>query len=743
MDLGKGNMARKSPSISVPSLPDEARILSFNVGHGDCTLIEYASEGNISFRMLVDAGAKLPAALTDHLKTFPRSEGEKDIDVVVLTHVDHDHQGGLPQLLKEGFSIGEYFGPCLPTFRRLSWLFAKGVADAVERAKEWENALKESKIPITYPLDGYSQRFLGGRVIVSVISPAARTLERLSLASGADLAGLLDRHPMPLQWLLEDDLESKQDDFDRIRQAFRGKSTVTPAELDGLLPDANLDQDSLMQVAETINGADFEPELFGNSVLNDTSLVVVVDMFLDNVNRKRILLTGDQENWSYIAACNPTGLGADVLKAPHHGGRVYFDDFHEAIEQFYLWARPRTVLVSASGRHDLPRLLVREAIRKIGASLICPCSRNIEMLTAGTPEGGWKSCYMAYNCRPAVDQRVSKMVLKARYESVNVATCVQGLGHSGTAPIVVMQQSVVVPSEAFVRWTRGQLEKHSQWILSKLSRRQEEFIQHANGSPIDIALQQPVRLSTILSLAKAAGRHDLAADPEPVLKFARSQHTFWVNMDRYDSLFMELYKYPNQKDLQLCNQLLTKIPHIFVRCQLSNDDVVNCDRIAILHGADWTALEYMLASKLGVPVELASSEVLPALLPLISESFGLQICSLDNAGRNFDGGNAILWLSKIKGSRTLPDLEFLASSTPYGKDKLFLGEVFKQARSNVLVAISIQRNNNRNGNKEDMRNWSTYMAWKDAFKATSAQCRFKEEDSLSIRMMSACWTTVW
>lgn len=178
--------------------------------------------------MLVDAGTDLPVALIKHLRELPRSGSLPDIGVVVLTHVDHDHQGDLPQLITGGLSIGEYFGPCLPTFRRLNWLFGKRVIDAVDRAKEWEDALTKSKVPITYPLDGYSQRFLHGRIVVSVISPAARTLERLSLASGADLTSLLDRYPMPLQRLLGAEPEiGPQDDFNHIRQIFRGKSSVT------------------------------------------------------------------------------------------------------------------------------------------------------------------------------------------------------------------------------------------------------------------------------------------------------------------------------------------------------------------------------------------------------------------------------------------------------------------------------------------------------------------------------------
>lgn len=434
------------------------------------------------------------------------------------------------------------------------------------------------------------------------------------------------------------------------------------------------------------------------------------------------------------------GLGADVLKAPHHGGRVYFDDRREAVEQFYLWARPRTVLVSANGKHNLPRSSVREAVRKIGASLICPNSRNLEMLTAGTPDGEYKSCYKAYNCCSAVGRAVSKIVLKAGRESVDVAACVQGLGHSGAAPIVVMQQSVVVPSEAFVRWTRGELDKHSQWILAQLKKRQKDFLAYAKSSPTIMASQQPVKLSTILSLAKSVGRHDLAADPAPVLKFARSQHLFWVNIDRYGSHIDELYRYPTQSELRHCEQWLTNIPHIFVQHNLSDEDMRNCDRISILQGAEWTALQYMLAIKLGVPVELASSEVLPALLPLMAETFKLQVCSLDYAHRPFDGGRALLWLRNPKANDSFPDLEFIKMDTLHGQDVGFLAKLFLEAESNVLMAMCIRKDEDKH--YPTIRRWSVWNGWMKSFEDRYHN-QFKVHENLVSRMKSASWIELW
>lgn len=104
---------------------DRVDVLTFGVGHGDCLMVECVRTGRAVFRLLYDGGANLPAELLLHLRGNRRETDVKDIDVVVLSHVDNDHQGGLHQLFNEAdITIGEYWSPCLPAFERLSWLFA-------------------------------------------------------------------------------------------------------------------------------------------------------------------------------------------------------------------------------------------------------------------------------------------------------------------------------------------------------------------------------------------------------------------------------------------------------------------------------------------------------------------------------------------------------------------------------------------------------------------------------------------
>lgn len=123
--------------INDVAIKDELQVHVYGVGHGDCLLVEFKQAGLLRFRMLYDGGKSAGShidELTTYLTRNKRAEGP-DLDVVVLLHVDHDHQGGLHALAtKAGLRIGEYWGPCLPAFQRLTWLFSQRVQNAVCRA---------------------------------------------------------------------------------------------------------------------------------------------------------------------------------------------------------------------------------------------------------------------------------------------------------------------------------------------------------------------------------------------------------------------------------------------------------------------------------------------------------------------------------------------------------------------------------------------------------------------------------
>jgi beta-lactamase superfamily II metal-dependent hydrolase len=67
-------------------------------GHGDCLWIEYG-EGSKTNRVLIDCGTQATSTiLLDRLMALP--EGERFLELFVLSHIDSDHIGGAPAIFK-------------------------------------------------------------------------------------------------------------------------------------------------------------------------------------------------------------------------------------------------------------------------------------------------------------------------------------------------------------------------------------------------------------------------------------------------------------------------------------------------------------------------------------------------------------------------------------------------------------------------------------------------------------------
>ncbi len=80
---------------SVERLREDIRITFFDVGQGDCALVEFA-DGR---EMLIDGGP--PGNITFSVLPYLQARGLEHIDAVVMTHSDADHVGGLRELQKE------------------------------------------------------------------------------------------------------------------------------------------------------------------------------------------------------------------------------------------------------------------------------------------------------------------------------------------------------------------------------------------------------------------------------------------------------------------------------------------------------------------------------------------------------------------------------------------------------------------------------------------------------------------
>ena len=76
------------PGPPAPPAPSGPRISFLDVGQGDATLIQAGGRA-----VLVDAGPP-----GDHIASLVRHEGARQIDLLVITHAQADHEGGMPEV---------------------------------------------------------------------------------------------------------------------------------------------------------------------------------------------------------------------------------------------------------------------------------------------------------------------------------------------------------------------------------------------------------------------------------------------------------------------------------------------------------------------------------------------------------------------------------------------------------------------------------------------------------------------
>lgn len=106
---------------------DELAVLFLNVGQGDAILIE-APNGN---RVLIDGGKDL-SVLREMGKRMTWSE--RTVDVVVATHPDLDHIGGLPEVFAR-YEVSMFVEPCVHD-------------DGADYVALQEAVLKEGLVPV-------------------------------------------------------------------------------------------------------------------------------------------------------------------------------------------------------------------------------------------------------------------------------------------------------------------------------------------------------------------------------------------------------------------------------------------------------------------------------------------------------------------------------------------------------------------------------------------------------------------
>ena len=128
--------------------PQFLKVCFIDVGHGDASLIQLPKGGTI----LVDTGkGDINSNTSFDVAPFLWDEGIRVIDVIIITHPDWDHYGGLSYLLKE-FDVKHIF------------------VNGDKGSRTYHKILNQTHVPITI-LNARTQMTLDASIVIEVLHP--------------------------------------------------------------------------------------------------------------------------------------------------------------------------------------------------------------------------------------------------------------------------------------------------------------------------------------------------------------------------------------------------------------------------------------------------------------------------------------------------------------------------------------------------------------------------------------------
>lgn len=528
---GRVRSAVRQKVSSPPEHGEEFAITALGIGHGDAILLEYISGHERMWTCLIDGGES-PARLSECLATHVRPV--KHLDLLVLSHFDNDHIGGLIGITNS-VTVNEYWGPAIPAFERHLWAFGEGCRRSIIRAQTLEEELAVQNVDCLYPLEGFSSSPVpNGPVTVSVLFPPAQLLRRLFMSQ--DITNLLSQEVTPLAQFLNEAPLDADDESNLVESILELNRQMAHCVLSpGSIPSTFRP----MTQRQKRSGRSAAPEFFGDSLLNNTSITLYIEFRRASGISSSALLPGDLENWSYLFARHPRGLHADVLKASHHGGRIYVEGADAECDLFNA-VKPRALLISANGRHKLPRCSLRSAAISRGAAVFCTSCRTQELISGPPPNS--ISCHEQNVCRSESENRTIQF--NTHGISSSSIACHSGFP-SDPGPVIHLQQHIVAPSGVMQQLLERELRRHIQWTKKKLLEiHGQHYVTRTSSSPV------PIVSGRILSDAaqrEGRPRHSLVENLSTVLEEGAKRQEFWaVRKNRYDP--WQAYSLPSDEE---------------------------------------------------------------------------------------------------------------------------------------------------------------------------------------------------
>ncbi len=259
--------------------------------YGDCLWIECLRDGARPWRMIVDGGPpEAAAALTSRVDALPA--GEREIDVVVITHIDSDHIGGvLPLLERSDVTFGDVWFNGLPQLPEDEGLQTRSVAEGEDLVQLLTGATRAGALPWNRVVDGNA-----------IVTPDDRTVRELTPPGGPRIT-LLSPTPKRLRALRR----KWEAELARVQ---RGESEETELAM----PAEPLDDLAALAGTKTANDT---------SVPNGSSIAFLLEhrgaSCLFGADAFPSVLGGAL--WALVNARGGTPIEVDAVKVPHHGSQ--------------------------------------------------------------------------------------------------------------------------------------------------------------------------------------------------------------------------------------------------------------------------------------------------------------------------------------------------------------------------------------------------------------------------------------
>lgn len=323
-------------------------VIMLPVSAGDATILIWSDDRNRHV-VLVDAGQHKHEAIS-----YLQSIGIFHLDLIILSHPDLDHIGGLLAImdshamsvdkiwcfdlnfLREFIRTGTIPSPQPATREVVYDYFLRLTLDQFSDILKLANGRGVQVLQVT---EGY--RLSLGGMLLEVLYPPQSFYD--ALRSPIALKQLLVNRKWPKEWSDQREGEgeprSKAHPFSlRDQQARLTKKVKKPDMPKGGFPLSNM-EDAKKGLSESELEGEKIPWRMVGTLYNNMSIVVKVSI-LGGINSPSILFPGDLSDWTTLVLRQWHNLRAEILKVPHHGSdRISLDvyAFHNALEHCIHW----------------------------------------------------------------------------------------------------------------------------------------------------------------------------------------------------------------------------------------------------------------------------------------------------------------------------------------------------------------------------------------------------------------------